>query len=222
MATRFHSSSDGPPPACRTVPNFRGALLRGIQARLGVSPNVALRLAALYGDIEWLAAGQPQLRYSASDYARRMGFHRNTVHADLQQLRSLGAIAISADRANTVTLQLLGLHTAIGTISDLADADSNPCPPQQQDPCLSQQQPLAATDSNPLLLRAATLEKTSKTQEKEDRKKNRGKPASPSPEPDQAAEQPGSLQSPRPPPCSIASSPPSVMLLRLSGQLQSA
>jgi hypothetical protein len=178
------------------VPNLPGSLVRHLSRRLSVSPTVAIRLALLYGDIEWQAAGLVQLRYSASDYARRMGFHRNTVHADLQQLRSLGAIAISADRANTVTLQLLGLHTAIGTISDLADADSNPCPPQQQDPCLSQQQPLAATDSNPLLLRAATLEKTSKTQEKEDRKKKRGKPASPSPEPDQTAEQPGSLQSP--------------------------
>jgi hypothetical protein len=180
----------------RTVPNLPGSLVRHLSRRLSVSPTVAIRLALLYGDIEWLAAGQSQLRYSASDYARRMGFHRNTVHADLQQLRSLGAIAISADRANTVTLQLLGLHTAIGNISDLADADSNPCPPQQQDPCLSQQQPLAATDSNPLLLRAATLEKTSKTQEKEDRKKKRGKLARPSPEPDQTAEQPGSLQSP--------------------------
>jgi hypothetical protein len=163
MATRFHSPSAGP-AAGRTVPNLPGALVRHLSRRLAVSPTVAIRLALLYGDIEWQAAGQSHLRYSASDYARRMGFHRNTVHADLQQLRSLGAITITADRANSVTLHLLGLHASIGGMSDLADADSNPCPLQQQDPCLSQQQPLAARDSNPLLLGAATLEKASKTQ----------------------------------------------------------
>jgi hypothetical protein len=155
MATRFHSSSAGP-AAGRTVPNLPGALVRHLSRRLAVSPTVAIRLALLYGDIEWQAAGQSHLRYSASDYARRMGFHRNTVHADLQQLRSLGAITITADRANSVTLHLLGLHASIGGISDLADADSNPCPLQQQDPCLSRaatpccprQQPLAAASSN--------------------------------------------------------------------------
>ena len=30
-----------------------------------------MRIALLYGDIEWLAAGAAELRYSASDYARR-------------------------------------------------------------------------------------------------------------------------------------------------------
>jgi hypothetical protein len=183
MATRFHATSSGSGAVVRTVPNLPGALVRRLSERLAVSPTVAMRVALLYGDIEWQAGGHSQLRYSASDYARRMGFHRNTVHGDLQRLRSLGAIGISCDRANTVTLQLLGLLNPPASHPPLADASgnpassaSNPCPAQQQAPCLSDQQPLADANSNPLLPAAATLEKASKTHKKQNQKRKREKP----------------------------------------------
>jgi hypothetical protein len=195
MATRFHTATSTR-ALPRTVPNLPGALVRRLSEQLAISPTVAMRVALLYGDIEWQAAGLLQLRYSASDYARRMGFHRNTVHGDLQRLRTLGAIAISSDRANTITLQLLGLHLATGSTASLAEAGSNPCPPEQQPPCRSEQQPLVAVVSNPLLLRAATLEKPSKNQEKEDRKKKRSTLARSSGIQGQAEGQPGRVQSP--------------------------
>ena len=112
MATRFHSSPDGP-AAGRTVPNLPGALVRGLQARLGVSANVALRVTALYGDIEWRAAGQGQLRYSASDYARRMGFHRHTVHTDFALLVAIGAVSVSYDQQHQPIVRLHGLTKAL-------------------------------------------------------------------------------------------------------------
>jgi hypothetical protein len=211
MATRFHSSSDGPPPACRTVPNFPGALLRGIQARLGVSPNVALRVAALYGDIEWRAAGAPQLRYSASDYARRMGFHRHTVHTDFALLVAIGAVSVSYDQQHHPIVRLHGLTKALPPAdAGIDEGDSplsipTPTPVDFIDtplsfpstsPCRSDRHPPVDALASPLSKPSTAIEKTSKTQKKEDRKKKRGKPARPSPEPDQTAEQPGSLQSP--------------------------
>ena len=66
----------------RTVPNLPGALTRQLSSRLGVDATTAMRVALLYGDIEWLAGGEVSVRYSASDYARRQGLHRHTVMAD--------------------------------------------------------------------------------------------------------------------------------------------
>jgi len=193
------------------VPNFPGALLRGIQARLGVSPNVALRVAALYGDIEWRAAGAPQLHYSASDYARRMGFHRHTVHTDFALLVAIGAISVSYDQQHHPIVRLHGLTKALPPAdAGIDEGDSplsipTPTPVDSIDtplslpstsPCRSDQHPPVDALASPLSKPSTAIEKTSKTQEKEDRKKKRGKLASPSPEPDQAAEQPGSFQSP--------------------------
>ena len=39
----------------RTVPNLPGALTRQLSARLGVDATAAMRIALLYGDIEWQA-----------------------------------------------------------------------------------------------------------------------------------------------------------------------
>ena len=210
MATRHHASTTGPAAAGRTVPNFPGALLRGIQARLGVSPNVALRLSALYGDIEWRAAGAPQLRYSASDYARRMGFHRHTVHTDFALLVAIGAVSVSYDQQHHPIVRLHGLTKALPPAdAGIDEGDSplsipTPTPVDSIDtplslpstsPCRSDQHPPVDALASPLSKPSTAIEKTSKTQEKEDRKKKRGKLAPCSGDQEQA-EQPGSLQSP--------------------------
>jgi hypothetical protein len=132
-----------------------------------------MRIALLYGDMEWMAAGASQVRYSASDYGRRQGLHRNTVHADLKRLAAIGAIRLDCDRANSATIDLLGLIGPEQVGDNLAAQGSNPRSPGHQallpstaTPCCSQRQPLAHQDSNPLLPGASTLEKGFKTQEK--------------------------------------------------------
>ena len=144
-----------------------------------------MRIALLYGDIEWLAAGAAELRYSASDYARRQGMHRNTVHADLRRLAAMGAIRLDCDRANTATIVLLGLLPPCSATVSAVAPSHNPCCFEQQvpaaggsNPCLLEQQALAAPTSNPLLPAAATLEKGLKNQEKKKREQ-----ASRAPEP---------------------------------------
>ena len=67
----------------RTVPNLPGALIHHLRCSLAIDPTTAMRVALLYGDMEWQADGARELRWSARDYARRHGFSRNTVRADL-------------------------------------------------------------------------------------------------------------------------------------------
>jgi hypothetical protein len=190
-----------------------GTITRGLSALLGVDAPTAMRIALLYGDIEWLAAGAGELRYSASDYARRQGMHRNTVHADLHRLAAIGAIQLGCDRANSATIVLRGLLPPASVAASHVDQSSDPCPAEQQPPCLpeqqplaarssnpclreqqppclSEQQPLAARSSNPLLPVAATLEKRIKILEK----KKKSKKASQEQEPLQTS--PGSQQQP--------------------------
>ena len=147
MATRHHASTTGPAAAGRTVPNFPGALLRGIQARLGVSPNVALRVGALYGDIEWRAAGAPQLRYSASDYARRMGFHRHTVHTDFALLVAIGAVSISYDQQHHPIVRLHGLTKALPPAA--GDGDDSPLSIDSTAPVDAIDPPLSLPSTSP-------------------------------------------------------------------------
>ncbi len=128
-----------------------------------------MRIALLYGDIEWLAAGAAELRYSASDYARRQGMHRNTVHADLRRLAAMGAIRLDCDRANTATIGLRGLLPPCGATVSAVNLSHNSCLLQQQAPCLLEQPALPDPTSNPLLPAAATLEKGLKIQEKKKR-----------------------------------------------------
>lgn len=93
----------------RTVPNLPGSLIRQLARRLNTTATTAMRVALLYGDIEWKAAGDPQLSYSASDYGRRQGLHRHTVQADLRRLVRLGAISVRYDSCNSAQLLLHGL-----------------------------------------------------------------------------------------------------------------
>ena len=94
------------------MPNLPGALTRQLSARLGVDATAAMRIALLYGDIEWQAAGEPTVRYSARDYARRQGFHPHTVQADLRRLIAIGALEARYDVHHGATLSLCGLLDA--------------------------------------------------------------------------------------------------------------
>ncbi|MEY4354709.1 MAG: hypothetical protein RLZZ609_2950 [Cyanobacteriota bacterium] len=91
-----------------------------------------MRIALLYGDMEWLAGGLGQLRYSASDYGCRQGLQRNTVHADLRRLAAIGAIRLYCDQANSASIDLLGLIASVQEAATLAAQGCNPCPPEQQ------------------------------------------------------------------------------------------
>ena len=95
--------------------------------------------------------------------------HRNTVHADLRRLATIGAIRLDCDRANTATIVLLGLLPPCGATVSAVNLSHNPCLLQQQAPCLLEQPALADPTSNPLLPAAATLEKGLKIQEKKKR-----------------------------------------------------
>ena len=52
----------------RWAPNIPGTLIRALSQRLGVDGIAAMRIALLYGDIEWQAAPASELRYSARSF----------------------------------------------------------------------------------------------------------------------------------------------------------
>jgi hypothetical protein len=142
-----------------------------------------MRIALLYGDMEWLAAGATSLRYSASDYARRQAVHRHTVHADLRRLEAIGAIGVSYDHCNGAVLQLHGL----GCLGDSnLNLDGPPPTPrrcerqprrwerqpwrsERQAPCRSEHQPPGDQIDRGLSMGATTLEKGLKIREKKKR-----------------------------------------------------
>ncbi|MFN9547740.1 MAG: hypothetical protein ACK6AD_11845, partial [Cyanobacteriota bacterium] len=178
-----------PPPSApgkRCAPNLPGSLTRSLSCRLRVDATTAMRVALLYGDMEWLASGASQVRYSASDYARRQGMHRNTIHADIKRLAAIGAIRLDCDRANSITVDLLGLFPTEQDPEALAFPSGNPCSQEQQalppstasslpfgaatpcwpdeppvahdhsNPCFPEQQGLPTTTATPLLVGTAT------------------------------------------------------------------
>lgn len=191
MASRSTPAGES---AGRSIPNLPGTLLRRLSQRLGISPTIAMRVALLYGDIEWQAAGALQLRWSASDYARRMGFHRHTVHADFGYLLSLAAVAVHYDARHQPVLQLLGLLPALQSVPD--EAVDTPLSMPSPSPCRSFRQPPVDALANPLSKPSTAIEKGLKTQEKKDREKKRGRPACSSKAQEPAEELPGNLQSP--------------------------
>ena len=169
----------------RWAPNIPGTLIRALSLRLGVDGIAAMRIALLYGDIEWHAASASELCYSASDYARRMGIHRHTVQADLRRLDAIGAISLQQAPSHGVLLQLHGLgclSTAGTTELSAAPPGSmlqgnvdqpapcrsqhQPCRPERQAPCRSEHHPPGVGIANPLSMGSTTLEKGLKTQKK--------------------------------------------------------
>ncbi|MEB3302583.1 MAG: hypothetical protein VKN56_11505 [Cyanobacteriota bacterium] len=111
----------GSAPGKRCAPNLPGSLTRSLSRRLGVDATTAMRIALLYGDMEWLANGASQVRYSASDYARRQGLHRHTVASDLRRLAEIQAIQVSTDSCSAPWIHLHGLHE-----TDPVDLDASP------------------------------------------------------------------------------------------------
>ena len=205
MATRHHASTTGPAAAGRTVPNLPGALVRRLSEQLAISPTVAMRVALLYGDIEWQAAGANELQYSARDYARRTGLHPHTVQADLRHLIAAGAIEASYTHTHAATLQLRGLAADPAANDQPPGREIHPgSPPDPQQPGRfvdpapgrSFRPALVDETTKPWSTVSTTLEKPSKNQEKEDRKKKRGKLARSSGIQGQAEGQPGGVQSP--------------------------
>jgi hypothetical protein len=170
-------------PAKRWAPNIPGSLTRALCRRFGVDGLTAMRIALLYGDMEWLAAGATSLRYSASDYARRQAVHRHTVHADLRRLEAIGAIGVSYDHCNGAVLQLHGL----GCLGDsnlnldgppptprrcerqLRRCERQPWRSERQAPCRSEHQPPGDQIDRGLSMGATTLEKGLKIREKKKR-----------------------------------------------------
>lgn len=202
MATRFHATSSGSGAVVRTVPNLPGALIRRLSEQLAVSPTVAMRVALLYGDIEWQAGGASELSYSARDYARRTGLHPHTVQADLRHLLALGAIEVAYSHTHAATLWLRGL------ISQLSEAAADEVPPapaevepgrfhrprgRNQHPDLVAEKhhpgrfpdPAPGRSFDPALVEettqpwskaSTTLEKASKTHKKQNQKRKPAKP----------------------------------------------
>jgi len=205
MPSRFHTASTG---AARTVPNLPGALIRRLSEQLAISPTIAMRVALLYGDIEWQAGGANELQYSARDYARRTGLHPHTVQADLRHLIAAGAIEAAYTHTHAATLRLRGLlhQLAVPAASDQppgrAIHPGSPTGPHTPgrwiDPAPGRSVHPALVDetTKPWSMVSTTLEKASKTQEKEDRKKKKGKLPRFSADQGQAAGQPGGVQDP--------------------------
>ena len=182
----------------RWAPNIPGTLIRALSQRLGVDGIAAMRIALLYGDIEWQAAPASELRYSASDYARRMGIHRQTVQADLRRLEAIGAIRIEHEPSHGAVLQLHGL----GCLSaEPCRSEHQPCRSDRHPPCRSEHHPPFDGIDNPLSMGSTTLEKGLKTQEKKREEKSNPNP-NPSPPPEQtgnkASEPSGTQQPPEP------------------------
>jgi hypothetical protein len=184
-----------PFPSCkRCAPNLPGSLTRSLSRRLGVDATTAMRVALLYGDMEWLAGGGTQLRYSASDYARRQGLHRHTVAADLRRLVEIRAIQITHDSCNAACIQLQGLDVVEAAMQEASpvelidtpvDANATPLSLPSTPPCRYEHQPPVDPIDNPLSSASTTLEKTSKTLEKKKREKAEPSPHPQSQEPDQ-------------------------------------
>jgi hypothetical protein len=193
MPQSFPHRSAGPPAngsgkLCRRwAPNIPGSLTRSLSRALGVDAISAMRIALLYGDIEWQAGGAALLRYSGSDYARRQGLHRQTVHADIRRLQDIGAITVSYDRCRQAVLELHGLGCLDGFLADehhlapcseevSGHVDSAPSvarPFRRHRPCLSHRHPCCSRHQPPgdgidptLSIRPPTLEKGLKTLEK--------------------------------------------------------
>jgi hypothetical protein len=144
----------------RWAPNIPGTLIRALSQRLGVDGIAAMRIALLYGDIEWQAAPASELRYSASDYARRMGIHRQTVQADLRRLEAIGAIGIDQDPSHGAVLQLhgLGCLSAEPCRSEHQPCRSHrqPCRSDRHPPCRSEHHPPVDGVDNPLSMASTT------------------------------------------------------------------
>jgi hypothetical protein len=185
----------------RWAPNIPGTLIRALSQRLGVDGIAAMRIALLYGDIEWQAAPASELRYSASDYARRMGIHRQTVQADLRRLEAIGAIGIDQDPSHGAVLQLHGLGCLGAQGAEPCRSHRQPCRSDRHPPCRSEHHPPVDGVDNPLSMGSTTLEKGLKTQEKKREEKSNPNP-NPSPPPEQtgskASEPSGNQQPPEP------------------------
>ena len=192
----------------RWAPNIPGTLIRALSQRLGVDGIAAMRIALLYGDIEWQAASSGELRYSASDYARRMGIHRQTVQSDLRRLAAIGAIGIEQDPSHGAVLQLHGLGCLSAQGAEPCRSEHQPCRSHRQPcrsdrhpPCRSEHHPPVDGVDNPLSMGSTTLEKGLKTQEKKREEKSIPNP-NPSPPPEQtgnkASEPSGNQQPPEP------------------------
>ena len=193
MPQSFPHRSAGPPangsgkPCRRWAPNIPGSLTRSLSRALGVDAISAMRIALLYGDIEWQAGGAALVHYSGSDYARRQGLHRQTVHADIRRLQDIGAITVSYDRCRQAVLELHGLGCLDGLLADeqlsaqasqeaSVQVDSAPSvarPFRSHRPCLSHRHPCCSRHQPPgdgidptLSIRPPSLEKGLKTLEK--------------------------------------------------------
>ena len=188
----------------RWAPNIPGTLIRALSQRLGVDGIASMRIALLYGDIEWQAAPASELRYSASDYARRMGIHRQTVQADLRRLEAIGAIRIEQEPSHGAVLQLHGLGCLSAQGAEPCRSEHQPCRSHRQPcrsdrhpPCRSEHHPPVDGIDSPLSMGSTTLEKGLKTQEKK-----REEQSNPSPPPEQtgnkASEPSGNQQPPEP------------------------
>ena len=197
------------PASKRWAPNIPGTLIRALSRRLNVDGLAAMRIALLYGDIEWQAAGAGEVPYSASDYARRMGIHRHTVQADLRRLEAIGAIDIHSNPAHGAVLQLHGL----GGLS-AADAEIQPCRLEHQ-PCRSDRHPPCRSDrhppgdpiDNPLSMGSTTLEKGLKTQEKTREEKSNPNPPPPAEQTGNKTLEPSGSQQPPEAPGASSSEP---------------
>lgn len=211
MPQSFLHRPAGPPAAAahkasrRWAPNIPGSLTRSLSRCLGVDACAAMRIALLYGDMEWRAGGAALLHYSASDYARRQGLHRQTVHADIRRLQSIGAITVSYDRCRQAVLELHGLgcleeglseafSPANASIEGSAEPElepssarsfhrfhdrhrhrRRPCRPHHH-PCRSNHQSPGDAIDQTLSIRPPTLEKGLKTQEKRREERNSQQP----------------------------------------------
>jgi hypothetical protein len=166
MAWSSPSLSPGSPRRC--APNLPGSLTRSLSKRLGVDATTAMRIALLYGDMEWLAGGDSQLRYSASDYGRRQGLHRHTVASDLRRLQDIRAIHITQDSCSASWIQLLGLDEMhpVEQINTPVDDSAMPLSIPTTSPCRFEHQPPVERTDTPLSSASTTLEKGFKTQEK--------------------------------------------------------
>jgi hypothetical protein len=175
----------------RTVPNLPGAVIHHLRRSLAIDPTTAMRVALLYGDLEWQADGASELRWSARDYARRHGFSRNTVRADLERLQRHGAISILPDGSESCIYRLYGLGAGSTDEPPFAsDPGSIPKPPGshaepppgsilEPPPGSPAEPPLDQTVSHPWLNSCATLEKGFQKIEKGRGKRGREKTLSP-------------------------------------------
>jgi hypothetical protein len=180
----------------RTVPNLPGALIHHLRRSLSIDPTTAMRVALLYGALEWQADGASELRWSARDYARRHGFSRNTVRADLERLQRHGAISIHPDGSESCTYRLHGLGSSEvateqgggsageppfaivpGSIPEPPGSHAEPPPGSilEPPPGSPAEPPLAQTMSHPWLNSCATLEKNFQKEEKRRGKRSRTK-----------------------------------------------